>query len=112
MHNLAMDCCEDTIWPNDFQEEREHPCGICKDVHRLYSDDFGNVTWTDESSVQLRRHSKTMRVKIGKERKLTHAQAKHSQSSRLGCHFQKRRDENVHLRSDNESSNLHRDFGA
>ena len=34
------------------------------------NDDFSNVIWTDESSVQLRRHSQTMRVKIGKERKL------------------------------------------
>jgi hypothetical protein len=31
-------------------------------------DDFANVIWTDESSVQLCRHSQTMRVKVGKER--------------------------------------------
>ena len=31
-------------------------------------DDFDNVIWTDESSVQLRRHSHIMRVKVGKER--------------------------------------------
>ena len=33
-------------------------------------DDFDNVIWSDESSVQLKRHSQTMRVKIGKERVL------------------------------------------
>ena len=31
-------------------------------------DDFANVIWTDESSVQLCRHSQTMRVKVGKQR--------------------------------------------
>ena len=41
------------------------------------NDDFNNVIWTDESSVQLRRHSQTMRVKIGKEIKLK-PQAKHT----------------------------------
>ena len=40
-------------------------------------DDFSNVIWTDESSVQLRRHSQTMRVKIQKERPLK-PQAKHA----------------------------------
>ena len=40
-------------------------------------DGFDNVIWTDESSVQLRRHSQTMRVKIGKERILK-PQAKHT----------------------------------
>ena len=33
-------------------------------------DTFDNVIWTDESSVQLVRHSQIMRVKIGKERVL------------------------------------------
>ena len=33
------------------------------------NNDFNNVIWTDESSVQLRRHSQAMHVKIGKERK-------------------------------------------
>ena len=40
-------------------------------------DDFNNVIWTDESYVQLRRHSQTMRVKVGKEIKLK-PQAKHT----------------------------------
>ena len=31
-------------------------------------DTFNNVIWTDESSVQLTRHCRTMRVKVGKER--------------------------------------------
>ena len=31
-------------------------------------DMFNNVIWTDESSVQLTRHCRTMRVKVGKER--------------------------------------------
>ena len=39
-------------------------------------DTFENVIWTDESSVQLTRHSQTMRVKIRKERVLKPA-AKH-----------------------------------
>ena len=33
-------------------------------------DSFDNVIWTDESSVQLTRHSQMMRVKMGKERVL------------------------------------------
>ena len=37
---------------------------VCLDTN----DTFNNVIWTDESSVQLTRHSQTMRVKIGKER--------------------------------------------
>ena len=41
------------------------------------NDVLDNVIWTDESSVQLRRHSQTMRVKIGKERQLK-PQAKHT----------------------------------
>ena len=41
------------------------------------NDQFNNVVWTDESSVQLRRHSQTMRVKIGKEREYKPA-AKHA----------------------------------
>ena len=32
------------------------------------NDNFDNVIWTDESSVQLKRHCQTMRVKIGRER--------------------------------------------
>ena len=40
-------------------------------------DEFDNVIWTDESSVQLRRHSHIMRVKVGKERILKPA-AKHT----------------------------------
>ena len=40
-------------------------------------DDFSNVVWIDESSVQLRRHSQTMRVNIWKERTLK-PQAKHT----------------------------------
>ena len=39
---------------------------MCLDM----KDTFENVIWTDESSVQLTRHSQTMRVKIGKERVL------------------------------------------
>ena len=34
------------------------------------TDEFDNVIWTDESSVQLCRHNQTMRVKMGKERLL------------------------------------------
>ena len=30
-------------------------------------DSFDNIVWTDKSSVQLKRHCQTMRVKIGKE---------------------------------------------
>ena len=40
-------------------------------------DIFDNVIWSDESSVQLIRHTQTMRVKIGKERVLK-PQAKHA----------------------------------
>ena len=36
---------------------------ICWENH----DDLDNVIWTDESSVQLKRHCQTMRVKIGRE---------------------------------------------
>lgn len=39
---------------------------MCLDTN----DDFANVIWTDESSVQLRRHSQIMRVKVGAERVL------------------------------------------
>ena len=46
---------------------------MCLDTN----DDFSNVIWTDESSVQLRRHSQTMRVKVWKERTLK-PQAKHT----------------------------------
>ena len=31
-------------------------------------DDLGNVIWTDESSIQLKRHCQTMRVKVQRER--------------------------------------------
>ena len=41
------------------------------------NDKLDNVIWTDESSVQLRRLSQTMCVKIGKERQLK-PQAKHT----------------------------------
>ena len=34
------------------------------------NDTFANVIWTDESSIQLRRHCQTIRVKIGRERTL------------------------------------------
>ena len=40
-------------------------------------DDFSNVIWTDESSVELRRYSQTMHVKICKEKTLK-PQAKHT----------------------------------
>lgn len=30
-------------------------------------DSFDNIVWTDKSSVQLKRHCQTMRVKISKE---------------------------------------------
>lgn len=40
-------------------------------------DNFENVIWTDESSVQLNRHCQTMRVKIGRERNFKPA-AKHA----------------------------------
>jgi transposase len=40
-------------------------------------DTFDDVIWSDESSVQLMRHSQTMRVKVGKERVLK-PQAKHA----------------------------------
>ena len=53
-------------------------------------DNFENVIWTDESSVQLRRHSQTMRMKIGRERELK-PQAKHSSkvdSKSTPSHFQ------------------------
>ena len=40
-------------------------------------DTFDNVVWTDESSVQLTRHTQTMRVKVGKERVLK-PKAKHA----------------------------------
>ena len=46
---------------------------MCMDTN----DELDNVIWTDESSVQSRRHSQTMRVKIGKERQLK-PQAKHT----------------------------------
>ena len=51
-------------------------CGICKNVYR-HTDEFKNVVWTNESSVQLRRHGQTRRVKIGKESQLK-PQAKHT----------------------------------
>ena len=41
------------------------------------NDDFSNVIWTVVSSVQLRRHSQMMRVKVWKERTLK-PQAKHT----------------------------------
>ena len=41
------------------------------------NNDFSNVIWTDESSVQLRQHSQTMRVKVWKEKTLK-PQAKHT----------------------------------
>ena len=41
------------------------------------NDNFDNVIWTDESSVQLKRHCQTMRVKIGRERTFKPA-AKHA----------------------------------
>ena len=40
-------------------------------------DEFNDVIWTDESSVQLRRHADYMRVQVGKERMLK-PQAKHA----------------------------------
>lgn len=40
-------------------------------------DTFENIIWSDESSIQLTRHSQTMRVKSGKERVLK-PQAKHA----------------------------------
>ena len=46
---------------------------MCLDTN----DTFDNVIWTEESSVQLTRHSQTMRVQIGKERVLKPA-AKHT----------------------------------
>ena len=41
------------------------------------NDEFENVIWTDESSVQLKRHGLTMCVTIGEERQLK-PQAKHT----------------------------------
>ena len=46
---------------------------MCLDTN----DTFDNVIWTDESSIQLTRHSQTMRVKVGKEQVLKPA-AKHT----------------------------------
>ena len=40
--------------------ERVDFARMCLDTN----DDFSNVIWTDESSVQLRRHSQTMQVKV------------------------------------------------
>ena len=46
---------------------------MCLDMN----DDFSNVIWTDESSVQLRRHRQMLRVKVWKEKKLK-PQAEHT----------------------------------
>ena len=40
-------------------------------------DDFDNMIWSDESSMQLKRHSRTLRVKVGNERVFQSA-AKHA----------------------------------
>ena len=64
-----MGSCAHTVWPHDFGEkqgQRSKFAQMCLDT----KDTFENVIWTDESSVQLTRHSQTMRVKIGKERVL------------------------------------------
>ena len=53
--------------------KRKQFAQMCIDTN----DNFDNVIWTDESSIQLTRHSQTMRVKVGEERILKPA-AKHS----------------------------------
>ena len=55
------------------QSKRVEFARMCIDTN----DDFENIIWTDESSVQLIRHSQTMRVKDGRERQLK-PQAKHT----------------------------------
>ena len=58
---------------------------VCLDTN----DTFNNVIWTDESSVQLTRHSQTMRVKIGKERILKPT-AKHTVKVHVWARIPKR----------------------
>ena len=57
-------------------------------------DSFDNVIWTDESSVQLTRHSQTMRVKMGKERVLKPA-AKHAVKVHVWAGISKRGATNI-----------------
>ena len=45
------------------KQKRMQFAKMCLDNH----DNFDNVIWTDESSVQLKRHCQTMRVKMGNE---------------------------------------------
>ena len=51
---------------SDNMTQRVDFARMCLDMN----DDFSNVIWTDESLVQFRRHSQTMRVKVWKERTL------------------------------------------
>ena len=57
-------------------------------------DSFEKVIWTDESSVQLTRHSQTMRVKIGKERVLKPA-AEHANKVHVWAGISKRGATNI-----------------
>ena len=57
-------------------------------------DTFENVIWTDESSVQLTRHSQTMQVKIGKKRVLKPA-AKHAVKVHVWAGISKRGATNI-----------------
>ena len=59
---------------------------MCLDNH----DNFGNVIWTDESSVQLKRHCQIVRVKIGRERTFKPA-AKHALKVHVWGGISKRR---------------------
>ena len=62
----------------------------CVEFARMCIDttyNFKNIIWTEESSIQLKRHSQTMRVKIGKERQ-SKPQAKYTLKVHgLGKHF-------------------------
>lgn len=46
---------------------------VCLDTE----DDFNNIIWTDKSSIQLKRHSETMGVKIDRRRNYKHGKTCH-----------------------------------
>ena len=63
---------------------------MCLDL----GDEFNDVIWTDESSIQLKRHCQTMRIKVGRERVYKPA-AKHALKVHVWAGISKRGATNI-----------------
>ena len=74
MPEASLGSCQDENWPMISDRNKIQRIEFAKQCIAA-RDSFDDVIWTDESSVQLVRHTSAVRVKVGKEQQYKQCQS-------------------------------------